>query len=446
MARAKQKTGIDPLSYMGVDPASPNNFIVDNRDPEGSDYRGYELGDEWLNVLSGDAFKLVSKSGFVSTWTLLGGSSATLTFNTDGGSAVTSGNAITIAGGTNINTAGAGATVTTNLDTTLTGLTSITTNEIIVNTGVTLGYLGEGVVQSNGSGVLTSSEGTDGQLLISSSSGAPAWANITSSGATITITNGSNSINLEVDDTGFATQFDTDSGSATPAANIIEILGGTGVDTSATGNTVTINADGSVALSFVTDSGTATPASNIINILGGTDVDTAGVGSTVTINSTGGGGSTSAFSAILSADLPNEVGDDSFKIVPFDSELFDTNNDFDTSTGEYTAPVNGVYSFVLRICINNITNPLGIGLGFSVNSGPPTYIRLFGSNLDPSALVTGGEFDTGIFGYLSLSAGDTVGGYTKYKESTITNTAGIKSTDGTNIYRSWFQGHLVSAT
>lgn len=41
---------------------------------------------------------------------------------------------------------------------------------------------------------------------------------------------------------------------------------------------------GSVASSFVTDSGTATPSSNIINILGGTNIGTTGAGNTVTIN------------------------------------------------------------------------------------------------------------------------------------------------------------------
>jgi hypothetical protein len=54
-----------------------------------------------------------------------------------------------------------------------------------------------GIVQSNGSGVCTSTAGTNGQLLIGSTGGAPAWANITSSGATVTITNTSHGINLE---------------------------------------------------------------------------------------------------------------------------------------------------------------------------------------------------------------------------------------------------------
>jgi len=46
---------------------------------------------------------------------------------------------------------------------------------------------------------------------------------------------------------------------------------------------------GTVATSFVTDSGTAVPSSNILNVLGGTAIDTSGTGNTITINSTSGG-------------------------------------------------------------------------------------------------------------------------------------------------------------
>ena len=106
-------------------------------------------------------------------------------FVTDSGNAVPAAGALTIHGGTNIATSGSGSTVTIQFD-----------NNIIIPGTVIVDTLTRGVVQSNSSGLLSSSEGTNGQLLISSPIAAD-WNNLTSSGGTINITNGSNSINVE---------------------------------------------------------------------------------------------------------------------------------------------------------------------------------------------------------------------------------------------------------
>lgn len=73
-----------------------------------------------------------------------------------------------------------------------------TQNSLNNKTGTfTVTTFGVGVVQSSSTGVLSSSTGTNGQLLVGGGA-APAWANITSSGGTVTVTNGSNTIDLSV--------------------------------------------------------------------------------------------------------------------------------------------------------------------------------------------------------------------------------------------------------
>ena len=81
-----------------------------------------------------------------------------------------------------------------------------------------------------------------------------------------------------------AIDFDTDAGTATPAANTLNILGGTGCATTGAGSTVTINVDGSIASQYTTDAGVAAPIANNLNVLGGTGVSTVGVTDTITIN------------------------------------------------------------------------------------------------------------------------------------------------------------------
>ena len=84
-------------------------------------------------------------------------------------------------------------------------------------------------------------------------------------------------------------QFDADSGSATTTGSgVITLAGGAnGIDTSASGNTVTISFDvteqPAIPTSVGTDSGTATPAANTLNVLGGDGISTSGATDTVTV-------------------------------------------------------------------------------------------------------------------------------------------------------------------
>jgi hypothetical protein len=119
------------------------------------------------------------------------------------------------------------------------------------STGPTiLNSLNQGVVQVDNAHTLFSDGGTgDGQVLISSSVGAPAWSTITP-GANITIANGNNSIQISAA-AAVATTFQTNAGNATPVADLLKILGGSNINTSGSGNTVTANLNNDVIVSGI---------------------------------------------------------------------------------------------------------------------------------------------------------------------------------------------------
>jgi len=85
------------------------------------------------------------------------------------------------------------------------------------------------------------------------------------------------------DDGTIAYEYVTDSGTAVPSANSLNVLGGTGIETAGSGNTVTISVLDDVLEQVTTDSGIAVPASNNLNLFGGNGIGTIGAGDTVTV-------------------------------------------------------------------------------------------------------------------------------------------------------------------
>jgi hypothetical protein len=195
--------------------------IVSQRSPSPND--GGQIGQVWVNTLTNQVYTLSSVEANVYNWAVssTGGGGLT-TAHTDAGDATTLANAMTFAGGTNINTAGAAHTVTINVanNPTFSGLVTaqagltVSGGNLVVSTGTITASIGSitsgtnitagtglkvntftaGVVQSGATGILSSSNGANGEILIGGGV-APVWTTITP-GANIAIVNGANSITI----------------------------------------------------------------------------------------------------------------------------------------------------------------------------------------------------------------------------------------------------------
>ena len=176
--------------------------------------------------------------------------STPLSFPTDAGTATPAANALNVTGGTGISTTGAGSTVTINLDTPVsvslggTGATTLTDGGILLGSGT--------------AAITATAQPTNGQLLIGSTGVDPVLANLTSTGSTVTITNGAGTINLETG-TAVPTSFTCDSGSAVPSSGVLTVAGAGGISTSGAGSTVTITNLGAQTISITALDNTDTP-------------------------------------------------------------------------------------------------------------------------------------------------------------------------------------------
>lgn len=246
-------------------------------------------------------------------------------YDTDAGSAVPAGNKLNVSGGSNINTEGTGNTVTVNLDntvsitgnfTTSTGNIEATAGSVTAGNGLTVSAgsitftpLGRGIVQSSGTGVLSSSEGTDGQLPIASSTGAVSWNNLSSANASIGITNGSNSISLDITGTtDHAIQVGNSQGTISSlgvGATDTVLVGNTGADPSFTDTPTVTSLTATTVYGDTFDTNVAAAGTT----LSGTTLQADGTDADIDINITPKGAGVLATTELtLTTDLAVEHG------------------------------------------------------------------------------------------------------------------------------------------
>jgi len=184
--------------------------IVSQRAPTTNDR--CEIGTMWIDEPNDDVYVITSASGGTSVWINAGGGTGTF-------------NALTV-------------TTTATIGTALT----LTTGNLTLGDMTTAG-----VLSNTAAGVIQSSTGTDGQLFISATGAAPAWATVASGDGSVTITGGANTLDLRVSGA-TASTFPCDGGTATPALGATTLAGGTNITTAGAGSTATFNLDAAPTL------------------------------------------------------------------------------------------------------------------------------------------------------------------------------------------------------
>jgi len=184
--------------------------IVAERAPVNTDRA--EIGTVWIDVPNDDAYFLTSVVASVSTWINAGGGTGTFAaLNVTG--AATIGTALTLTAG-----------------------------------NLTLGAMATaGVLSNTAAGVIQSTAGTNGQLIIGATAAAPAWGTVTSGDGSVVIALGANTLDLTVSGA-TASTFPCDGGIATPALGATTLTGGTNITTAGAGAVATINLDAAPTL------------------------------------------------------------------------------------------------------------------------------------------------------------------------------------------------------
>lgn len=180
----------------------PQHPIVSQRAPMTSDMA--EIGTIWIDIPNDDSYILTSIVANVATW---------------------------------IN-AGGGSGIFNSLDVTTTAYIG---TDLSVGGVVEIDSLDRGMLQSDDSGIISSINGTNGQVLIAATGADAAWATLTTDGS-VAFTTGANTLGISVTGAAAST-FPTDAGTATPVLGATTIAGGTNVNTSAAGATVTVDVD-----------------------------------------------------------------------------------------------------------------------------------------------------------------------------------------------------------
>jgi hypothetical protein len=303
MVKSVRALGIN-VPYVDIFP-KPN---ISTAAPTSSD-TNFELGQLWVNTSNGLIYGLSSVVAGSATWSLMApGASDVDTLTGDiGGAIAPAGGNITLAGGTNIGTSGAGSTITFNLDAAISLATSVTSPIYTVAAATDLNInavAGKDIIIKMGDAVgankvsFVDSASVEVAAIDSSggfSMGAITFTGLLTANASATILTAGTALNLGSDNSGDAVNLGVGTvaraigigssaaahtvtvGSVTGAASLA-LRVGTGNFTleGATGSTYSISATGANTGTITISGGTGAQTTNIST--GGTGVKTVNVG------------------------------------------------------------------------------------------------------------------------------------------------------------------------
>jgi len=441
--------GRQSTAYTGTNANQPPNWTFSNKDPNQYDIQNVSVGDMWHNSANEKVWVLVSlagdmnSKGSLATWIEFGGSNIAQSFVTDSGTAsgisglinIKANTAATHAG-SSVSFSGSGNTIQLNVtdasDNTLIGATAGNTTL----TGTENSALGRFVLENLTSG---NDNCAIGFLALNSLTSGSNCIGIGSQSLSQLI-NGNNTIgvgfqagknyttnessNIVIGSLGIVAESNTlrlgTNGNGTAQQNRCFIAGIDGVNVGSTATIVTENANQLGTAVITAGSGiTVTPGANSITI------------------ARSGSVSPVSFSAYKTTDSTNVTGDGTGYIVIFDTEEFDSGSNYNTTTGEFTAPVAGNYQFNATIDFISAAAANSISINFVVNGAPRLVSRVGG---DATSSV-GGQLNISASILASLDIGQTcyvlvtAGGTTK----TI-GVAGLVTPPGVTL----FSGFLVS--
>lgn len=303
--------------------------------------------------------------------------------------------------------------------------------------GVVVDHFHSGVVLSSSSGLLSSENGSNGQVIIGGT--IPKWGSLLSSDGSIVIEAGDGTLGLRVGSQ-FPTSFNGNSGSAVPSSGALSVVGGSNIFTSASGNVLTVGLVGSPAVASSFTAGTTITAGTGLTVasLGAGVVQSNSSGSFSSSNGANGqllvgGGTSPQWSSLTSSG--NTI---SYTSTANGLNLEASGNlarSFSGNSGT-AVPVSGALTVAGGSNIN--TSGAGSAITVNLNNSPSVSGSLTaGTSIAAGTAITAG---TGLIataggvtataGNISAASGNVSASGTVTAGTTVTSGTGITATTG----------------